>query len=1059
MSGTSRYDIDIVANNKAAKALGKTANQLKKIDSNAKKSNSALKTMGTLAATAAAALGGIQLARSFLDTAKQFENLGIQLKFITGNAQDGARALGIVEDAATRSAFAMSDMANAAPLLLTVGSVDQLADSLDMVGDIAAATGLDFNTTAEQIQRAFSGGIASADIFREKGIKDMLGFQEGVQYTAEQTEKMIRDAFENGTAKMKGATAEMAKTWTGQVGMMGDKWTHFQKTTMESGLFPALKKELGDLDQFFKDNAEQIDAMAVALGEGLAAAVVTIGEAIAFIAEHSDKFATAAKIIVGLTLAKWAVNAAIAMRGLATGIMAVMAMSGPPGWAAIAGGIVAITAGTLALNKVFGETAESFTADELAKKIEETEARIKALKDENAELETQLGDLGPPLQDLTIDLNDTNNMFKSLEDQVIQIPDAFDHVTTTMSQNSAEAFILEKELEALETMMAATATGSGKVAKRNEELAESFNNVVTGTTGATDEFAEFNKEWAKLKGQLFPVQAEIEKIKAQIDLFTKAIADGHPEADLLAKGLDKMRQRLVELDPEAQKAKETAEEWAQEWSNLQAQLFPTQTRIAELNTLIDTLEQKIAAGEDTTGRMAQAVILFKKELAKLNPETQALIQSMVGYKDGVVRAAEAEERNKKALDDKITSMNSLYAQFNPLATQLAQYQSDIKTLNFLIENNIGNTDKWKKLLIQIKAEMAALNPETQALIASMQGYKDGVVRAAEAEARNRQAIEDKVTQYNRLKETMFPLEAQMKQYQSDIDTLNFLIENNIGNTAEQVRLLEALKTKMTETQNVMSGFTETQRNLDRIRDRLKPLDKAIREHEQVLKDLKKARDADMISMAEYNELVALQGKAFRETTQGMKSDSEKFVEDFNKDFNRKLADGLANGTLSFKTFAGSWKKVLADLINDTLNGGTLLKDILSMFGNAFGGGGGGFNPLSFLTSSPGSKMNTDMMIGATSPLDNHFNRNMLYADGGKIAAGETGIVGEAGAELVTGPATVTPNSEIGGAKPQVNITIQAIDTQSGTEFLIKNKKQIEGIIQHAYNRRGKQGIY
>jgi hypothetical protein len=100
-----------------------------------------------------------------------------------------------------------------------------------------------------------------------------------------------------------------------------------------------------------------------------------------------------------------------------------------------------------------------------------------------------------------------------------------------------------------------------------------------------------------------------------------------------------------------------------------------------------------------------------------------------------------------------------------------------------------------------------------------------------------------------------------------------------------------------------------------------------------------------------------------------------------------------------------------------------------------------------------------MMIGATSPLDNHFNRNMLYADGGKIAAGETGIVGEAGAELVTGPATVTPNSEIGGAKPQVNITIQAIDTQSGTEFLIKNKKQIEGIIQHAYNRRGKQGIY
>ena len=36
---------------------------------------------------------------------------------------------------------------------------------------------------------------------------------------------------------------------------------------------------------------------------------------------------------------------------------------------------------------------------------------------------------------------------------------------------------------------------------------------------------------------------------------------------------------------------------------------------------------------------------------------------------------------------------------------------------------------------------------------------------------------------------------------------------------------------------------------------------------------------------------------------------------------------------------------------------------------------------------------------------------------------------------------------------------EAIDTQTGTEFLLKNKKQIEGIIQNAYNRRGKQGIY
>ena len=84
----------------------------------------------------------------------------------------------------------------------------------------------------------------------------------------------------------------------------------------------------------------------------------------------------------------------------------------------------------------------------------------------------------------------------------------------------------------------------------------------------------------------------------------------------------------------------------------------------------------------------------------------------------------------------------------------------------------------------------------------------------------------------------------------------------------------------------------------------------------------------------------------------------------------------------------------------------------------------------------------------------------LFADGGRIKAGETGIVGEAGAELVSGPATVTSNEDsFGGNAPPVNITIQAIDTQTGTEFLLKNKRQIEGIVQSAYNRRGKQGIY
>ena len=190
MSGTSRYDIDIVANNKASRALGNVTKELNNIDKSAKSANGSFGKMAGLAAGVASALGGVKLASSFLETAKSFESLNVQLKFITGSAQQGAKALEIVEAAASKSAFAFEDMANAAPSLLTVSEVSELGDTLDIVGDIAAATGLGFQETASQIQRAFSGGIASADIFREKGVKAMLGFQEGVQYTAEQTEKI-----------------------------------------------------------------------------------------------------------------------------------------------------------------------------------------------------------------------------------------------------------------------------------------------------------------------------------------------------------------------------------------------------------------------------------------------------------------------------------------------------------------------------------------------------------------------------------------------------------------------------------------------------------------------------------------------------------------------------------------------------------------------------------------------------------------------------------------------------------------------------------------------------
>jgi hypothetical protein len=222
---------------------------------------------------------------------------------------------------------------------------------------------------------------------------------------------------------------------------------------------------------------------------------------------------------------------------------------------------------------------------------------------------------------------------------------------------------------------------------------------------------------------------------------------------------------------------------------------------------------------------------------------------------------------------------------------------------------------------------------------------------------------------------------------------------------------------------------------------------------------------------EFEEMGKATTLTTRQTTESIKSDYDKlaevlkqktgemkdanadFVGDFNKQFNDILADGLVEGNLNFDSFAGLWKSTLKDLISDTLNGGNKLNNILGQLGSMTGGGGfgGGFNLGSVVSGI--SSFGSDLFSGISSFFGGFF------ADGGKLSAGKFGVVGERGPELITGPATITPMNQMAGAGASVNITIQAIDTQTGTEFLLKNKKQVEGIIQNAFNRRGKQGIY
>jgi hypothetical protein len=157
---------------------------------------------------------------------------------------------------------------------------------------------LDFRTTAEQIQRSFSAGVASADIFRERGVRDLLGFKAGATVTAEETAEAFRRVF-GANGRFANATKDLAETLEGTLSMIGDKFFNFQKAVAEA-FFVGLKREFGALDKALEDNQKTIDDIAKSIGEGLSTAVIKAGEAVRFIKDNFELLkALGIAIVVG----------------------------------------------------------------------------------------------------------------------------------------------------------------------------------------------------------------------------------------------------------------------------------------------------------------------------------------------------------------------------------------------------------------------------------------------------------------------------------------------------------------------------------------------------------------------------------------------------------------------------------------------------------------------------------------------------------------------------------------------------------------------------------------
>ena len=254
-------------------------------------------------------IGAGLVVKQFVDVGRSVEDLQVRLKQLFGSTQEGAKAFEVMSRFASKVPFSLEQIQQASGNLAVVaGDADRLSKILEITGNVASVTGLDFATTAEQIQRSFSAGIASADIFRERGVRDMLGFSAGATVSAEETIKAFEKVF-GKEGKFGKATDELSTTFTGTLSMLGDELFNFKKNVANAQFFDELKKAFSDLNKFVKENKKDFEAIASALGKTLATAVKAfattvrgIGIAVGFVRRQVENLLRALGVDIPMTL-------------------------------------------------------------------------------------------------------------------------------------------------------------------------------------------------------------------------------------------------------------------------------------------------------------------------------------------------------------------------------------------------------------------------------------------------------------------------------------------------------------------------------------------------------------------------------------------------------------------------------------------------------------------------------------------------------------------------------------------------------------------------------------
>ena len=218
---------------------------------------------------ALAGLGAGLAVKSLVNIGSQAELTRNKLSFLFGSVEKGSQAFNTLTTFASKAPFAFDDIVNSANNLAVVSkTTDDLSKNLQIVANVASITGLDFQTTAEQISKAFTKGINSARIFQDKGVASLLGFQNGAEVSAFQTEQAFNRVFGAG-GRFAQATDVLSSTFEGTLKKLTNTFTKFQTDINKAGFFDFIKAGLDTVNNLITNNSKTFEDFSIKIGQTL----------------------------------------------------------------------------------------------------------------------------------------------------------------------------------------------------------------------------------------------------------------------------------------------------------------------------------------------------------------------------------------------------------------------------------------------------------------------------------------------------------------------------------------------------------------------------------------------------------------------------------------------------------------------------------------------------------------------------------------------------------------------------------------------------------------------